>query len=369
MASSSRQGGVEALFLSSARRFAGPVRGVGVVLISTFGLLAVPDDALPLGFALFGLMLAGAVVDCWAGFSGRAAPLALAFVIARVVAAGVTLKWTGGPSNPWALNILTTAAITLQWEWPPKVAVPVTAGLLAVDLAVISAGVLLPRVVFECVLARLGFLLLRRSSRRMDELRKDRSALARAEAVSLARHRQEREYLALLHDTASSTFLLVAVHGEDTEPGQVAEYARHDLAVLTGAAGGPTTQDSLVDLTTSLRAVVARSPLSVDLRWRGESPVPASAALALVRAVREALANVERHAGVDAATLSLRVEGDRVVVVLDDAGVGFHPHEVPRSCRGIRSSVVERMAAVGGSAVVTSCPGAGTVVRLVWPGE
>lgn len=369
MAPGSRRGGVEALFLSSARRFAGPVRGVGVVLVSAFGLLAVPGDALPLGFALFGLMAAGAAVDCRAGFSGRTTPLALVLVAVRVVAVCVTVERTGGPANPWALNILTTAVITLQWEWPPKVAVPVTAGLLAVGLTVLDAGVLLPRVVIECVLARLGFWLLHRSSRRMDELWEHRSALARAEAMSLARHRQEREYLALLHDTASSTFLLVAVHGEDTEPEQVAAYARHDLAVLTGAAGGPTTQDSLVDLTTSLRAVVARSPLTVDLRCRGESLVPASVALAMVRAVREALTNVERHAGVRAATLSVRIGGDCVVVVLDDAGVGFHPGGVPRSCRGIRSSVVERMAAAGGGATVTSRPGEGTVVRLVWPGE
>lgn len=98
-------------------------------------------------------------------------------------------------------------------------------------------GTLLPRLVFECLLARLGFVLLRQSARRVDELRERRSALVRAEAALLARHRQEREYLALLHDTAASTFLLVTVQAKETDPEQVAEYARHDLAVLTGAAG------------------------------------------------------------------------------------------------------------------------------------
>lgn len=366
------QGSVEALFLSSARRFAGLVRGVGVVAISAFALLTVPEDAVPLAVALFGLVLVGAAVDCWSGLSGRAAPVALGLVVVRVVAVCVTQEQTGEAPNLWALNILTTTAITLQWEWPPRVAVPVTAALLGVDLAVVGAdeiGVLVARLVSECALARLGFVLLRRSSRRVDELRERRSALARAEAVALTRHRQEREYLALLHDTASSTFLLVAVHGKDTEPEQVAGYARRDLSVLTGAAGGPTTQDSPVDLGASLRAVVATGPLTVDVRSRGETLVPASVALALVRAVREALVNVERHAGVRTATVGVHVEDERVVVVVGDAGAGFDPHEVPRSRRGIRGSVVERMAAVGGSATVTSRPGAGTAVRLVWPSE
>ncbi|MER5500282.1 ATP-binding protein [Streptomyces sp. NPDC002561] len=363
--------GVEARFLASAHRLVPPVRGITVAVISVFGLLAVPDRALPLGFALFGLVLAGAGVDCWAGFTGRGAALSLAFAVLRVVAVCATQEWTGGPLNPWALNVLTTTAITLQWEWSPAVAVPVTAGLLAVDLAAAGTGVvgtLLPRLVFECLLARLGFVLLRRSGRRVDELRERRSALVRAEAAALARHRQEREYLALLHDTAASTFLLVTTQAEETDPERVAEYARHDLAVLTGTSGGATAQDGAVDLAASLRAVVGRGRLAVDVRTENTPLVPASVALAFVRAVHEALVNVERHAGVDTASLSARGEGERVVVVVADRGVGFRPDEVVGSRRGIRNSVIERMAAVGGSATVTSCPGAGVAVRLVWPG-
>lgn len=368
----SRQGSVEAGFVTSARRFAGPVRGITLVLISAFGLLAVPDGALPLGFAVLGLVVAGAAVDCWAGLramAGWAGWAALAFAVARVVAICATQEQTGGASGQWAVNALTTTAITAQWDWSPRVTVPVTAGLLAVELAFAGGdgGAIVARLVIECVLARLAFVLLRRSSRHVDELRTRRAALARAEAMSLERHRREREYLALLHDTASSTFLLVAVHGQDTEPAQVAEYARHDLAVLTGAAGGPAAQDTPVDLKASLRTVVDRGPLTVEPRWQDGMLVPASVALALVRAVRETLTNVERHAGVRTATLSAHTEDGRVVVAVTDTGTGFRPDEVPRSRRGIRGSVVERMTAVGGSAAVTSRPGEGTTVRLVWP--
>jgi hypothetical protein len=365
----SRQGSVEAGFLASARRFAGPLRGVTLALISVFGLLAVPADALPLGVALLALVIVGGIVDCWSGLRGRMAWLALVFAVARVVAICAVQGQTGGAAGQWPVIALTTTAITVQWEWPPGIAVPVTAGMLVAGFTFTpeDGGAVVLRVVVECVLARLAFVLLRRSSRRVDELRARGATLARAEAMSLARHRREREYLALLHDTASSTFLLVAVHGAGTEPTQVAEYARHDLVVLTGAEGGPDAHDSPVDLTASLRTVVDRGVLAVETRWQDGLLVPASVALALVRAVREALTNVERHAGVGAATLSTHAEDGRVVVAVADAGAGFRPDEVPPSRRGLRGSVVERMAAVGGGAVVTSRPGAGTTVRLEWP--
>ncbi|MGY5000849.1 sensor histidine kinase [Streptomyces griseus] len=361
--------GVESLFLASARRLAGPARGVAVLVISVFGLLAVPTGSLPLGYGLFALILAGSAVDFWSGLTGRAPVLSPAFAAVRVLAVCATQEWTGGPPNLWALNLLTTTAITLQWEWSPAVSVPVTAGLLAVDLAVVGGeglGTLLPRLLFECLLARLGFVLLRRSGQRLDELRARRSALARTEAVSLARRRQEREYLALLHDTAASTFLMVAAR-EDARPARVAEYARRDLAVLTGTAGGATAHDSPVNLTASLRTALGRSRLRLDVRAEPDAPVPASVALAFVRAVREALVNVERHAGVGTAALSLYRQGGRLTVLVCDEGVGFDPAEVPPSRRGIRSSVVERLAAVGGEATVRSRPGEGTRVRMVWP--
>lgn len=346
-----RQGSVEAEFVTSARRYAAPVRGIGLVLIGLFGLLAVPANATTLGIALFGLVLTGAAVDCWAT---RHRTLVLTFAVARAATLCATQEWTNG--EQWALNSLTTTAITLFWEWPPKVAIPVTATLLAVQLTATGDGIL--RIVLECALARLAYLLLRRSSRRVDELRAKQAALKREEAIAQDRRAQEREYLALLHDTASTTFLLVAVHGQHTEPTKVAEYARHDLALLTD------THDTPVDLKASLQAVVDRSPLTVEIRWRGNAPVPAKVALALVRAVREALANVERHAGVPTATLDIDVDGQ--VTVTDD-GNGFRPEDVPSSRRGLRGSVVERMAAAGGNATVTSRPGAGTTVRLEWP--
>ncbi|HWO65077.1 MAG TPA: ATP-binding protein [Umezawaea sp.] len=363
MPPSSPAGAVESGFRLAVGRFAGPVRGIGLAVISVFGVLAVPDEFVPLGLALLGLALVGAVVDGVPDTRGTWIALGLAVVRAGAICA--TQAWTASGPNLWALNVLTITAITFQWEWPLKVTVLVTAGLLAVFLVAGGPPTTILRVVVECLLARLAFLLLVRSARGVDELRARQAALERAEVLARERRRREREYLALLHDTASATFLLVGTGTAD--PAEVADFARRDLAVLTGSTGGPGLDDRLVDVESSLRSVVEQSPLAVDARWGHVPLLPVPVTLALVRAVREAMTNVERHAGVREAGLGVAVSGDGVVVTVTDTGGGFDPVAVPEHRRGIRGSLVERMAAVGGRATVDSRPGGGTTVRLVWP--
>lgn len=361
-------GQAESHFLLVVRRFAGPARAIGLVLVGVFGVLATPAGALPLGYALLGLAVAGGVADFRAGRTGRGMRMAFVLAVVRVGAICATQQWTApvpGELNQWALNALTITAITLQWEWRPSVTVPALAGLLALSLPALgsddSATTVL-RVVIESVLARLAFLLLLRSARQVDRLRERQVRLEREESLASARHRHEREYLALLHDTASATFLMLASRGVDVDPAQAAEYARRDLAILTG----PEFDDGLVAVESSLRPVVEQSSLEVDARWGRVPLVPVSVALALVRAVREALVNVERHAGVRAVALRVTDEDAGVVVTVTDVGRGFDPDAVASHRHGIRGSLIARMAAVGGSAVVTSAPGAGTTVRLAW---
>jgi two-component system, NarL family, sensor kinase len=42
---------------------------------------------------------------------------------------------------------------------------------------------------------------------------------------------------------------------------------------------------------------------------------------------------------------------------------------VPEHRRGLRGSVVRRLEAAGGTAVVESAPGRGTTARLTWPAD
>jgi signal transduction histidine kinase len=52
-------------------------------------------------------------------------------------------------------------------------------------------------------------------------------------------------------------------------------------------------------------------------------------------------------------------------VFVRDRGPGFDPDSVPADRRGVRESVVGRMARHGGSAVITSSPTSGTEVELL----
>ncbi|MET9224263.1 hypothetical protein [Lentzea sp. NPDC003310] len=333
---------LEARLLATVSRLAGPVRGAGVVLISLFGAFSVSS---PLGWWLFAAVAVSTVADF------RLPRIALPVAFLRVVVLSVLL---GADADQWVLTVLTTTLITWQWQWPLRVTIPATAALLAVQVVTTGPAVLV-RAVLESVLARLAYELLRRSSRRVDQLRERAAERDVAAAVALDQSRREREYLALLHDTAAATFLMAA-HGGN--PADVAAQARRDLVVLAERDVPGT-----VDLGAALTAVSLDSTVRVRVD-ASVVPVPAGVALAFVRAVRELLANVERHAGTGEASVSVTA-GRGAVVVVADRGRGFVVDEVPEHRRGLRGSVVGRLEAVGGTAVVESGAG-GTVARLEW---
>jgi signal transduction histidine kinase len=54
-------------------------------------------------------------------------------------------------------------------------------------------------------------------------------------------------------------------------------------------------------------------------------------------------------------------------VFVRDRGPGFDPAALPADRRGVRESIVGRMARHGGRAEIHSAPGAGTEVELTMP--
>jgi signal transduction histidine kinase len=359
----SAPGVLEAQFHAAVTRSAGPARAVATTVFGMFGVLATPSDALPVAFGLFALTLAAGAADV---FAGPRTSFALSLLRAGVVcAAQPWITSLPGETSLWAVNVLTITAITWQWEHPPWLTGPALV-VLAAGIAA-GSGDWLPvvlRVVLESVLARLAFVWLVRTAARTDAVRAEQAALEQAAALEENLRRREREYLALLHDTASSTFLAVA-SGAVTHPAAVAGFAAHDLAILTGG-DRPGHEDTPVDLEAGLRMVSAGRALPVETVCEPVPLVPASAALALMRATGEALRNAERHSGADAVAVCLGPAHGGVTVTVTDDGAGFAPAAVPLLRRGIRGSVVERMRAAGGTAEITSRPGAGTTVTLKW---
>jgi PAS domain S-box-containing protein len=89
------------------------------------------------------------------------------------------------------------------------------------------------------------------------------------------------------------------------------------------------------------------------------------AQLCLFRVAQEALNNVVRHAGTNAASITLRPADGGVLLAVRDEGAGFDPAN-PRSGRSLGlASMRERVHLVGGTLDIESAPGQGTTL-VAW---
>ena len=107
--------------------------------------------------------------------------------------------------------------------------------------------------------------------------------------------------------------------------------------------------------------------VQADLRPIGDvlDPVPK---LALYRIVQEALSNVRRHSGTDAATVWLGRVEDEVVAEIVDAGRGFALATAVEGQRGLGLvGMQERATMIGARLTFDSVPGEGTRVRVTVP--
>ena len=85
----------------------------------------------------------------------------------------------------------------------------------------------------------------------------------------------------------------------------------------------------------------------------------------LVQLTREALSNVGKHAEATTCRVSLRRDGDRAILEIDDDGKGFDPG-APHSGLGLRN-LMDRGLTIGGKVTVESKAGEGTTVRFAVP--
>jgi len=199
---------------------------------------------------------------------------------------------------------------------------------------------------------------------------------AKEELVAALRHRMELRAAALLHDTVLNHMSVIA----ESSPGELDPMLREqigrDLALLIGeewltetpradASNDTEWHDS--DLYRTVREARAMG-LEVDatgdttalLRLEGEK----SSELAL--AVRQCLVNVLAHSGSSDAEVVIYGADDEVLVMVVDTGCGFDIDTVGSDRLGLKTSVHQRIEAVGGTAQVWSTAGHGTsiVIRL-----
>jgi len=108
-----------------------------------------------------------------------------------------------------------------------------------------------------------------------------------------------------------------------------------------------------------------RRGVHIDLMVTGAlgSDPPRQVLEAIEGAVREALANIAKHAGVTRAAVHATITDGSIEVSVSDHGRGFDP-TLPTTGYGLARSIRARMTEAGGTTAVWSAPGKGTHVRL-----
>jgi signal transduction histidine kinase len=287
------------------------------------------------------------------------------------------------------------------------------------SLGATSPAAAAANVIATAAVARCALWLLQRRARAADAALARADAESRAEYVGLTLSTERREHERLLHDTVLNTLTALGRAGagqssagrggvgpggarrggagpggagqaDDLDQVAAAARCRHDITLIEHALGSA--RDAVVPPGGGLR--IAIDAVAAEMRVRGltvhvgagpgdgpgDGPepdgsfaeVPESVATALAFAVREALANVARHAGTAEAWVELSpvtedgAGRDGVEVTVRDRGAGFDPACVDPARLGLRRSIVERVADWGGQAAVRSAPGEGTVVTLRW---
>jgi signal transduction histidine kinase len=206
--------------------------------------------------------------------------------------------------------------------------------------------------------------------------RAEREAVAAASAAAAERaENAERDRLAReIHDGVLQVLSLVHRRGAELGGDAAA------LGVLAGeqeqilrqlvARPAPAPEDGTVDLAEAL-AALRRPGVTVSVPGH---PIllDAHSAHETLGAIRAALDNVRRHAGVGAqAWVLLEDDGGQLVISIRDDGIGVSAQRLAEAAEadrmGVAQSIVKRIADVGGAATVGPAPGGGTEVQLTVP--
>lgn len=291
-----------------------------------------------------------------------------------------------GADSPLVLAALTTALLIGLW-------IERAAGLIAVVALVLLYLVGLSRVVtdestlflavFVVPFIYLVLWLLGVTVRRATDDER-RSRVVVSDAVATAAASQERTRVAQeLHDSLAKT-----LQGLTLTAGALPTLIERDPAAAQEATRsiqqmGVTAVAQVREVMTDLRSRTSATPLHQSLNqlavsWAQDTgrdlrtridPVDTddeAVRYELISIVGEGLDNVRRHAGPCRVDLTLRTEGDQIVVLLVDTGKGAPPDALAAAAAAGHHGVPgmhERMARIGGHLSFRSEPGQGTSVE------
>jgi len=335
---------------------------------------------------LVGCYIVPAVVAVIAQFVGDRAVRALtitAFVASVVPVSVLAVVLVADPGRmgqlPWMVSASTSAAATAAIAWGARTAWIATGALTAL-IWTLSAlvGDLIPNrvandtqvlIISIAIIALSGALI--RSGRAIDEATVSALAAAERRAAAQARQAAAERARAIVHDDVLAA-LLLAARGIPQLDRLVSEQAAIAAERVRTLAEPERSADvRLVDLADRLREVARAESPAVAFSTRvvrgAVGAVPAAAAIALVAAARQALANSARHAPGSQTSLILFGMRDGVRVVAADDGPGFDIASIGSDRLGVTGTILGRVRAVADcEADIRTGPGAGTSVTLAW---
>jgi signal transduction histidine kinase len=222
----------------------------------------------------------------------------------------------------------------------PYAASLVMVSLIGAGLLALVGGVVLP-----------GIYLLTRT------ITRERAARVRAEErAAMAAH---------LHDSVLQSLTVIQKRTEEPEVRRLARGTERELRAWL--YGRPPSGDFAGGVTAVAEEIEDRHDMVVELVTVGTRQLDAPAT-SMLGAIREALTNAAKHAGVRRVSVFTEVTGTELLALVRDRGSGFDRtvHTGPDR-RGIADSIVGRMDQHGGSALIRSVPGEGTEVELRMP--
>lgn len=167
-----------------------------------------------------------------------------------------------------------------------------------------------------------------------------------------------------LHDSVLQTLKLISASADDAdEVRYLARVQERDLRRTINEYQSPYS-DSF-----KARLLDARATVEDRYRVEIEQVITDDAEMdhrlrAVVEAAGEAMNNAARHSGTRSIDLFAEIREGSLQVGVRDRGKGF---DASRPGSGISGSIVDRVAAVGGSTEIKSAPGRGTEVLIHLP--
>ncbi len=217
--------------------------------------------------------------------------------------------------------------------------------------------------------------LARRLAQREAELTASHDKLREIERRELL-HQERQRLMQDMHDGLGSTLVsaLRAFEGDraaDLDAVGILRGCIDDLKLTIDSMEPVETDLILLLATLRFRLQPRLQAAGVKLIWdAGEVPplewLDQRHALHILRILQEAFANILKHSGARQATVSVRTEGDRVLVRVQDDGKGFDT-TLPSSGRGLANQV-RRAEAIGG-AIVWEPSKRGSSLAIILPVE